>query len=96
MRHDSQVEPDRFGPVHEALVRKYSNANMDPGRHATYLRLRALKHQWDVDAVLQQLQTLTLESLQVSFPPLRPEACCASRVLAMGQKTWMSRGVACK
>ena len=31
----------------EALLRKYRNANMNVDRHATYLRLRALKHIWE-------------------------------------------------
>ena len=45
---------ESFARVKEALVRQYKNANMDPGRHAGYLRLRFLKSVfWPVEAVLQ-------------------------------------------
>ena len=60
-----QVAEDRFWPVHEALVRQYRNANLGPETHASYLRLKALKRLWDVDAVLGALQELTPATLQV-------------------------------
>lgn len=53
-------------------MRKYRNANLNVGQHATYLRLRALKHIWDVDAVRAELEALDELSVQVwlsrSFP----------------------------
>lgn len=54
--------------MHEALVLQYANANLTPERHAGYLRLRALKRFWDVDAVLHALKQLTAGGLQVAAP----------------------------
>lgn len=56
-----QVPKEHFGHVKEALVRKYGNANLNVDRHATYLRLRSLKHVWDVEDV-----RIALEKLQPS------------------------------
>ena len=60
-----QVDEDSFGRVKEALLRKYRNANMNVDRHATYARLRALKHIWEVDEVLAELEGLQPSHIQV-------------------------------
>ena len=46
-------------------MQKYQNANMSPDRHASYLRLRALKQMWRMEDVLAQLQALTPAYVQV-------------------------------
>lgn len=47
-------------------MQKYQNANMSPERHASYLRLRALKQRmWRMEDVLAELQALTPASVQV-------------------------------
>jgi hypothetical protein len=60
----AQVDASRFGRVREALARRYANANMSPGKHAAYLRLRALKHVWHVDDALAELNALTPAAVQ--------------------------------
>lgn len=61
-----QVNEARFGPVKEALMRKYRNTNMRPEQHANYLRLFALRTtMWHCDAVLAELETLTPQAVQV-------------------------------
>ena len=60
----------------EAQILKYQNANLRVQGHATYLRMRCMKHMWDYDAVLAELTKLTLTDIQVIFPPstsLAPE-----------------------
>ena len=64
-----QADPQSFDRIREALVRKYENANMKPDRHASYLRLRALKHLWHVDDIHLELKALT---------PAAVQACCPS------------------
>ena len=59
------MDAQRFDLVREALARKYANANMSPFKHATYLRLTALKHVWPVTDVLAELRQLTPSALQV-------------------------------
>ena len=60
-----QVDAQRFDLVREALARKYANANMSPSKHASYLRLTALKHMWPVEDALAELRQLTPSALQV-------------------------------
>ena len=60
------MDAQRFDLVREALALKYANANMSPSRHASYLRLLALKHVWHVDDALAELRALTPSALQVS------------------------------
>ena len=46
-------------------MRRYKNANMKPDKHATYLRISAIKQQiWPVEAVQEHLETLTPAELQ--------------------------------
>ena len=60
------MDPGAFVRNREALVQKYQNANMSPERHASYLRLRALKQRmWRMEDVLTELQALTPASVQV-------------------------------
>lgn len=61
---DAQVDPHSFERVREGLVRKYANCNMAPEKHASYLRLRALKHLWHLDNTLHELKALTPADLQ--------------------------------
>ena len=61
----AQVDPCSFVRNKEALVQKYQNANMSPDRHASYLRLRALKQMWRMEDVLAELQALTPANVQV-------------------------------
>ncbi len=61
----AQVCAEDMARLKESLIRKYSNANMKPDRHAMYLRLQAIKHSWHVDAVLSELQLLTPEDIEV-------------------------------
>ena len=60
-----QVDEGSFVRNKEALVQKYQNANMSPDRHASYLRLRALKQMWRMEDVLAELQALTPAGVQV-------------------------------
>lgn len=60
-----QVDEGSFVRNKEALVQKYQNANMSPDRHASYLRLRALKQMWRMEDVLSELQASTPASVQV-------------------------------
>lgn len=69
-----QVSEERFWPVHEAMVRQLKNANLQPERQATYLRLQAIKHFWDNDSVLAALLALTPASLQV-LPACKLRIC---------------------
>jgi hypothetical protein len=64
-----QVEPHSFERVREGLARKYANCNIAPEKHATYLRLRALKHLWHLDDILLQIRALTPADLQASPLP---------------------------
>jgi nardilysin len=59
-----QIESSCFDRVRESLVRKYANSNMSPEKHATYLRMRALKHLWHVEDVLLELKRLTPADIQ--------------------------------
>ena len=60
-----QVDAGSFARNKEVLVQKYRNANMAPDRHASYLRLRALKQRmWRLEDVLSELQALTPQSIQ--------------------------------
>ncbi len=59
-----QADPQSFDRIREVLARKYQNANMKPDRHASYLRLRALKHLWHVDNILLELKLLTPAAVQ--------------------------------
>ena len=61
-----QADPQTFDRIREGLARKYQNANMKPDRHASYLRLRALKHLWHVDDILLELNSLTPAAVQAS------------------------------
>ena len=80
LRACAQVDASRFGRVREALARRYANANMSPGKHAAYLRLRALKHVWDVDAALAELNRLTPAAVQARSPgPSHRDAYAGSR-----------------
>ena len=63
-----QVSAEQLARLKEAQIRKYSNVNMKPDRHATYLRLLALKHCWRVEALLEALTQLSLEDIQVAGP----------------------------
>ena len=68
-----QVDTEtRFTRVREVLVRKYRNANMSPGRHASYLRLRCLKATWAVEAVQAELEALTPDAVRVSWAARAP------------------------
>lgn len=68
-----QVDEGSFVRNREALVQKYQNANMSPDRHASYLRLRALKRMWRMEDVLSELQALTPAAVQVR--------CCCETLL---------------
>ena len=68
----AQVDPARFGRVREALALRYANSNMSPGKHASYLRLRALKHVWHVDDALRELNALTLADVQARMLSFQP------------------------
>ena len=46
-------------------MRRYKNANMKPDKHATYLRISAIKQQmWPVEAVQEHLESITPAELQ--------------------------------
>ena len=61
-----QVDAGSFTRNKEVLLQKYQNANMHPDRHASYLRLMALKQRmWRLEDVLSELQALTPQSVQV-------------------------------
>ena len=60
-----QVDAGSFARNREVLVQKYQNANMQPDRHASYLRLRALEQRmWRIEDVLSELRALTPQSVQ--------------------------------
>eukprot|EP00884_Botryococcus_braunii_P020235 jgi/Botrbrau1/6896/Bobra.67_3s0015.1 len=65
-----KVSAEQLARLKEAQIRKYSNVNMKPDRHATYLRLLALKHCWRVEALLEALTQLSLEDIQAFVPRL--------------------------
>ncbi|KAK9915769.1 hypothetical protein WJX75_003936 [Coccomyxa subellipsoidea] len=65
-----KADPQSFDRIREGLARKYQNANMKPDRHASYLRLRALKHLWHVDDILLELKSLSPASVQEFLPRL--------------------------
>ncbi len=80
-----KVEPDRFDRIREGLVRRYKNANFKPDKHATYLRLYAIKQKmWPVEVVQAQLEALTPSAVQGRrlWPPDTAihhlSACCSS------------------
>lgn len=60
-----KVDPDRFDRVREGLVRRYKNANFKPDKHATYLRIYAIKQKmWPVEQVQAELEALSPTALQ--------------------------------
>ena len=60
-----KVHPDRFERIREGLVRRYKNANFKPDKHATYLRLYAIKQKmWPVEVVQAQMESLTPSAVQ--------------------------------
>ena len=60
-----KVAPDRFDRLREDLVRRYKNANFKPDKHATYLRLYAIKQKmWPVEVVQAHLEALTPACVQ--------------------------------
>lgn len=60
-----KVDPAKFDRVREGLIRRYKNANFKPDKHATYLRIYAIKQKiWPVEEVLAQLESLTPATLQ--------------------------------
>lgn len=60
-----KVDPAKFDRVREGLVRRYKNANFKPDKHATYLRIYAIKQKiWPVEEVQAQLESLTPAALQ--------------------------------
>jgi nardilysin len=68
--------PDAFSRVKESLVRRYRNANTRPLKHATYLRLRAVKDRiWDSDEVLVELESATVEEVRAFLPTILGEGC---------------------
>ena len=65
------LQPDSFARVKEALVRTYRNSNMKPLKHATFLRLYALKDLlWHPDVVLPELEAASLAEVQAFLPSL--------------------------
>ncbi|KAL0048825.1 hypothetical protein WJX82_000128 [Trebouxia sp. C0006] len=71
-----KVQPDRFERLREGLVRRYKNANFKPDKHATYLRLYAIKKKmWPVEVVQAQLESLTPKAVQDALPGLLSEVC---------------------
>ena len=79
------ARPDAFTRVIEGLARKYRNANMRPDRHATFLRLAALKRVWSPEAVLAELEALTPATLAAALPPLLAD--CHVELLVQGNMT---------
>ena len=67
------VEPDKFDRIREGLVRRYKNANFKPDKHATYLRVYAIKQSmWAVEDVQAQLEALTPSAVQgVNTQPVK-------------------------
>ncbi|KAK9808961.1 hypothetical protein WJX72_007074 [[Myrmecia] bisecta] len=64
-----QVDGPTFERVKELLVRMYRNSNMRPEKHAGFMRLYGLKRVlWHADAVLPEVEALTLEQLQGFLP----------------------------
>lgn len=62
---DLKVDPARFERLREGLLRRYKNANMKPDKHATYLRIYAIKKTlWPVEAVQEQIEAVTPADLQ--------------------------------
>ena len=60
-----KVDPAKFDRVREGLIRRYKNANFKPDKHATYLRIYAIKQKiWPVEEVQAQLESLTPTALQ--------------------------------
>ncbi|KAL3144870.1 hypothetical protein ABBQ38_001970 [Trebouxia sp. C0009 RCD-2024] len=66
-----KVDPARFDRVREGLLRRYKNANFKPDKHATYLRIYAIKQKvWPVEQVHAQLEALTPTTLQELLPKI--------------------------
>ena len=62
---DLKVDPACFERLREGLLRRYKNANMKPDKHATYLRIYAIKKTlWPVEAVQEQIEAVTPADLQ--------------------------------
>ena len=72
-----KVDPARFDRVREGLLRRYKNANFKPDKHATYLRIYAIKQKvWPVEQVQAQLEALTPTALQGWLSVHDCCACC--------------------
>jgi secreted Zn-dependent insulinase-like peptidase len=91
------ARPAAFTRVIEGLARKYRNANMKPDRHATFLRLAALKRVWAPEAVLAELEALTPAALAAALPALLGDVhvellvqgnMTAAEALAVGRDAW--------
>lgn len=74
-REVGQIDEEQLARLREVLIRKFANANMKPDRHATYLRLLAIKHNWQVEAILADLKTFSLQDIQARAPALLPVTC---------------------
>lgn len=77
-----KVDPARFDRVREGLLRRYKNANFKPDKHATYLRIYAIKQKiWPVEEVQAQLEALTPAALQGQPTVNRTAAAAAGKPL---------------
>jgi hypothetical protein len=75
-----------FARVKEALVRAYANSKTKPAKHASYLRLRALRQRlWEADAVRGALEGLTPGAVRTFLPELLADTHLEA--LAMGNVT---------
>ena len=71
------AEGDRFGRLREAMERKLRNAHLKPLKHATYLRLLALRQTaWPVEATLAAVQRAAAADVARRPPLPRPRPAC--------------------
>ena len=88
-KKDDDKSSKAFERVKEALVRQYANSNLKPLKHATWLRLRTLRHgMWGVDAVQKEVQAAEYKDVidHLTFTLLNPVKVHAE-ALVMGNVT---------
>lgn len=81
------MNEETFSILHEVMVRKFENRNMEVDKHSDYLRIYALSDgSWDYKEILDELRTVKLQDVEVhSFSKMLP----STRTLVC--KLWTSK-----
>lgn len=85
---DLEIKEGSFNRTKETLIRTYRNANMKPLKQSAFLRLRLLKSDlFDLDQVLSEIRSLTIEALRDAFVNLFCKPSLHISALILGNAT---------